>query len=653
MKLRLQITPPGSASFIFEHQGPVLRIGRNTESELAFQGEASQSVSWNHAQIELTSQGAYLTDLNSSNGTLVNDQRTGGRTSLRMGDRIQLGYTGPVLTVMELVLSEAPLASPLRKQESIPAAVGTAPAVAGAPLAKPLTFDLPPEQTPGDLPPMPARPPYLYLGIGVAAVLILVLGGLVWWKSGQPEGPSVASVPDDPKPANKPPTGKPTNPSTSQADKSTGGTHTIPLPDPGLAEGPSSEARAVGIYLSPPKTPPSVLLQRQGDRYAWARLRPDSRVYTANYLVSLPGYRSKVRLETGVNLTLWGNVPEFSPFPPVLESTVMLNMPAQGVDLDFTLDRGRVHLSSDKEVGKAQVRVRFHHEVWDLTLPDAKTEVVLELWGLYPRDVPFSKEPGGKGPLACLGLFTKGQASLKIGNRDYTLPNASQFIWTNTNPEPVGPDILPEARLPAWWTNTIDPTNRPAVADAMLALQDFHTQLSDKPDSVVDTILIQVRESDYAPHRALGILFLAALDAVPFLVEGLENPRHPEVRGAAAFALRQWMSRNGDHDRELYRLLYEQRGYPREKAEIIMRLLHSVSEAESTRPETFATLINYLNHDNLAIRHLAHWHLTLLVPEAAKKISYDPAADTEKRQEMVAQWKKLVSAARALPRSTP
>ena len=67
------------------------------------------------------------------------------------------------------------------------------------------------------------------------------------------------------------------------------------------------------------------------------------------------------------------------------------------------------------------------------------------------------------------------------------------------------------------------------------------------------------------------------------------------------------MSRSGDYDHELQRTLQEMKGYSREKAEIIMRLLHSFSQEEVSSPKTYETLIGYLGHDNLVIReYLGH-----------------------------------------------
>src|SRR5205807_2481027 len=156
----------------------------------------------------------------------------------------------------------------------------------------------------------------------------------------------------------------------------------VPPPVASPADPPSTEHKDVGLYVARDKEPPSVLLQRERDPAPWGRLQPGSPIRTGYYLVSLPGYRSKLFLNSGVYLMLWGNVLEFSPFPPVRESMVKLNDPSPGIDLDFTLERGRVHLSNYKAKG-ATIRVRFYQEVWDLILLDNKSEAVLELWGLY------------------------------------------------------------------------------------------------------------------------------------------------------------------------------------------------------------------------------------------------------------------------------
>ena len=109
MKIRLQISLAPDTAMPFEHIGPVVRIGRNPDGELPIHGEASKSVSWDHARIDLSAEGAWLLDLNSTNGILLNDRPVEGPQQLRVGDHFQLGYTGPMLTVVEVDSSPEPV----------------------------------------------------------------------------------------------------------------------------------------------------------------------------------------------------------------------------------------------------------------------------------------------------------------------------------------------------------------------------------------------------------------------------------------------------------------------------------------------------------------------------------------------------------------
>src|SRR5262249_59543107 len=86
---------------------------------------------------------------------------------------------------------------------------------------------------------------------------------------------------------------------------------------------PSTARRVAGKLM---RGTSSMLLQRPGgDQGAWRRLKPESDpVYTDDLLLTLPGYRSEVRLDNKVHLLLWGNVPEqFA--APLLESAVKLH----------------------------------------------------------------------------------------------------------------------------------------------------------------------------------------------------------------------------------------------------------------------------------------------------------------------------------------
>jgi pSer/pThr/pTyr-binding forkhead associated (FHA) protein len=108
MMIRLSITGDSGAPTTFEHPGPVVRIGRDLFCDLVLQGAADDVASRRHARIDLAAHRATITDVGSSNGTLLNGGVLQGPAPLRVGDQIQMGFTGATLTVLALDLGPPP-----------------------------------------------------------------------------------------------------------------------------------------------------------------------------------------------------------------------------------------------------------------------------------------------------------------------------------------------------------------------------------------------------------------------------------------------------------------------------------------------------------------------------------------------------------------
>ena len=147
-----------------------------------------------------------------------------------------------------------------------------------------------------------------------------------------------------------------------------------------------TERREAGKFTSKGE-----ILVRRGKDGDWENISAGGIVRTAEPLVSLPGSRSEVRLNSGVGLLLWGALPEMQlPFP-LLESAATLHPAPRDLDADLTLQRGRVYLSNRKEKGPARVRLRFWKgESWDITLDEPGAMVGAELFSGYPPDTKFS-----------------------------------------------------------------------------------------------------------------------------------------------------------------------------------------------------------------------------------------------------------------------
>lgn len=84
--------------------GGALTVGRDESTAVSLEDD---QVSRRHALISPTTEGAVVEDLNSTNGTYVNDQPIHGSREINPGDRVRFG-----LTVMELRAGRDQAASP-------------------------------------------------------------------------------------------------------------------------------------------------------------------------------------------------------------------------------------------------------------------------------------------------------------------------------------------------------------------------------------------------------------------------------------------------------------------------------------------------------------------------------------------------------------
>jgi diguanylate cyclase (GGDEF)-like protein len=83
--LQLEGSQPGA---VFSVRGPSALVGRKGNADVHL-GDAT--VSWEHARLTVESDGIYLEDLSSQNGSFINDRRIHERTRLTDGDYLRFG----------------------------------------------------------------------------------------------------------------------------------------------------------------------------------------------------------------------------------------------------------------------------------------------------------------------------------------------------------------------------------------------------------------------------------------------------------------------------------------------------------------------------------------------------------------------------------
>jgi hypothetical protein len=415
----------------------------------------------------------------------------------------------------------------------------------------------------------------------------------------------------------------------------------VPPPDPAVKE--------IGQFERPATAASALLLQVQPDKKgnkAWSRVLVNNPGIAANLpLLSLPGYTSVVVLNSGIRLTLWGNIPE--QLPVGFESLVVLH-PSDKFDLDVTLQRGRIKFVSSKDQ-PAKVRVRFDNpanpkrgEVWDFTLPDKNTEVVLVLVSEFPVGEQFFPDRASTqrvGPMVnVVALATMGKASLKVDqNAPVELAPANDSVLHHWNSR-MGPKDIPLSKgLPPWISGASggDPKAKSFFAKA---LDNLNTEML---QTTIDIGLVRAINGNDPYKSRLAVRCEAAVDDVERLIEVLTKHKDKEVRWEAKEMLLQWISHTADSEYVLYDTLLQ--SYDKNEAAIFMQLLRYFAPQQLQEPVTYQALIGYLSNRKHAIRELAYWHLWHIVPEG-RKIDYSSTMPADQVRQAVAAWEKLVPA---------
>ena len=354
-------------------------------------------------------------------------------------------------------------------------------------------------------------------------------------------------------------------------------------------------------------------------------------------------------MDSGVRLTLWGNVQEIWPFPTAFESVVTLHSNDQE-DLDLTLERGRIALFNLKDQ-PAKVRLRFANpskpskvEVWDILLLEKGTEVIVNLVGYFlPGELFYlnAEDPLRHGPIATVEfLVHTGKAELKLEGQTAEIlappPAGPILVWnsrvdrpTHYNSEPMPLWVQPLPPLPK------DADTKPRAA-VQAALGSLNIDLSGQS---IETGFIKALASNDIQKRRLVVRSTGALSDLQRVIEALDD-KELEVRRTAVETLRIWIGASRDNDYKLFQQL--QPTYSSDDARLIMSLLHRWSSEDDASPKIRDMLVSNLTHKKVGVRELAHAYLLSLpgLGQAGSKIGFNATApDFSQRAK---EWQKLV-----------
>lgn len=361
-------------------------------------------------------------------------------------------------------------------------------------------------------------------------------------------------------------------------------------------------------------------------------------IATGELLVTLPGATLESK-NKAVTLRSLANYDARSD-SPVFETAFSLNE-AKDADLDMTLDRGRLDVTNAKAEGAATVRVRFRDQSWKVTLDAPGSRVAFELFGRWPPGSRFKPAGPKDKPASPFASFTLvvlgGSAAADLGGVTLGLkapPGPAKLEWDSlagTNPQPQKVE-----KLPPWGDPGAQPT--PESREVAAAVEKFRAARADSPAAAVEKFLASTNPVE----QRVALITLGATDDIERLARTLGAAKTLDDWDFGITVVRHWLGRCAEQDQKLYATLISPlHGYTPAHARIILQLLLGFEPAETSRPETYEVLIEYLTHDRTAIRNLAAWHLVRLVPQG-KSIEYKPTWTRDECKPAYAAWKKLI-----------
>jgi hypothetical protein len=433
-------------------------------------------------------------------------------------------------------------------------------------------------------------------------------------------------------------------------------------------------------------TPNVIVVAREENAPAWLRLTPDGDlpVMSADTVLCLPGYKADVQLDSGVTVHLWGNVPVLLADPAQpdarlrADARVRFHVPPKDFDADLTLLAGRVYLGTRK-AGGARIRVRAATEVWDVTLPDEKTDVMVEAVTGFVPGTPYA--PGrGEGPRTDVrAAVLRGTAGIRAPKRPKDFPKVSApavVSWNNkggrlSDPEPIKPEEMGRyVKFPL-----VDAKEGAAV---QAALTEMAARLTDKGGlkAMLTERLTEpprpVKSEQEARAQFLQLLHAilaqaAALTVDPqpigvrLLIDRMREQSRGFVRLTAIVALSYWTAQAPGNSDLLARQLVDEAGFTLDDAELIVRLLRGYVPPGRPRGEDLDTLVGLLNNPSVAIRELALWNLMAIAfpiadPDAVRQsgLAGDVGEiDNAEYERFVRRWKARVEEIKKGPKELP
>jgi len=488
----------------------------------------------------------------------------------------------------------------------------------------------------------------------VAALLLgFTVAAYMAWTSERPAftsaptAPSQSTAPTKPSTeSTKPPLTPPTKP-VEQVPPVEPPVEPVPPVEPPVEPSPPVEPMAGRIAVAKlDALDVQVLVAKNSETSEWSRVAGGADLLSSDRLVCLPGYRTKLKFDGGSTVELVGNLPELLGFR-VLETALTLNIAPHGYDADLTLHVGRVYFNTSRAAG-AKIRVRFLKEIWDITLPDAKAEAVLELTHEPTPGTP----PESPQSFAILSTIA-GSVKLRIRQKDFpAIPPKQIVLWTSKGPKAEGPR-LPDPKLKepdaAYFDRFAILPNEAIAKPTRAALDKFAKGLkAGQPVAAKLTETQQVDKASLSDETVLGSRFavysFAAIGEFSRVVDAVNDPERPFCRLTAIKALRSTLAIWPKEEESVRKWAQEKFRFEKAEAEAWVFRLRGLTVAERTDPITIDGIVAGLSGSEIAERELNFFLISHIVDPASlanrELMAFDAAGTVDQRAAVTRLWKR-------------
>lgn len=360
-----------------------------------------------------------------------------------------------------------------------------------------------------------------------------------------------------------------------------------PQPEPPAPDVPATSEFPAALYTNAD----GILIARDPQSGQWNVMPRRALIHADDQIASPEPFRTEIVIgDSTVEMTLFGGT----------RLTVQKGKPNQLLAL--VIDRGRIGLRrplAGENKDPVKIGVNLRGQPAELVLLEPGTQCGLEVGQRAPQgrraDALLTSPEGG------VSVVTGAVSVAWAGGQPLTI--GSDVGWAAWPVPQSAMKVGPLRAIPSW----LSPEGITLTAADKKLHQLFEKEFAvDQPVSVSIPALVQDRREGIS-ELATGTLGL--VDDVPTLVKALQS-EHDKTRLLAIRSLRAWLPTDPNNNAALE--MEVARIFPDEDVTDVVELLWGYSIADARDETVSRRLLALMDHSELAIRELAHFHVAQL-----------------------------------------